>query len=1103
MVVQHRAVRAAAWSVVLAAGVAPAMAQSQIRSFAEAEGFGSTVTGGRGGTTVYHVTNLNDSGAGSFRDAVAGSNRIIVFDVGGVINLKSAVSAKSNLTILGQTAPGGGISINGYETSFYSATNVIARYLRFRPGDNSPEGDDAVATSDGDLMLDHDSLEFAKWNNIDAVATSSSKTPHVTIQNSVIADPLSNGTSHTGQGFGAHLEASLGQYTLVNNLWANSHNRNPLAKVNEQFVNNVEYNNVDGYTTGNTGGNFKHDIVNNTFIWGPATNGNSFFQTGGSGTQKYYSTGNIEDSDRNGTLGGSTVNPPATSNAVFVTSPNFSTTAALPTLSTADAYDFVVNHVGASLSRDQLDSLVIGQVQTLGNAPTGYGAGTAGPDETTDPDDSVHTGMYHSAASTGLSNGGLGTITVATRPAGFDSDNDGVADAWETAHGMNPSDASDAFALNPLGYLMIEQYANELGSTNDTTTWMAPSGAWGTAGNWSGGAAPAAMDYAQVRGNGTTNGAVSLSSGTAVAMTLSIGGNGPAAGEHVSVSGSGALNVYDTITVGDQGNAALDISGGSVSAYNVQLGNTLSGVTSTGTLNLSGGTLSVVQLVLGGGTPGAWTTGGSMNWSGGTLRAAGGMTVNVPIALSGAGGTLDSNGFDGVVSGVLSGNGGITKKGAGTITLSGANTYTGVTKISGGALAVSALSNAGVAGNLGAASSDAANLVLDGGTLKYAGTTSTSTDRLLTLTQNGGTLDAGSTGAMNFLGTGRFAATGTGDRSLILTGTSVGSTFASDLADPAGGGKTSLVKNGTGRWILTTPTGGRTYSGDTVVNAGTLLGYTANVLPYGAGKGNLVINAGGVFEMNNNDLAVNALTGAGNINQRGSGARTLTVGNGDASGTFTGTITNSPLSGQGTLNLVKTGAGTQTLAAVNTYAGTTTVDQGTLRVNGSINNTPVTVAGGTLGGTGSALSLTVDPAGTVAPGNSIGSMSIVQDAAIGGHFAVQLDGSGAGSADLLRVGGLLDLTGGEVDFSTVAGGLTPDDPAYVFATYGALTGTFATITGLPTSYAIDYAYDNGTSANNVALVFAPAPVPEPATVSLIAIGAVVGLGRRRRRRAAT
>src|SRR5215475_10110190 len=125
-------------SIVLAAAAlwcafAP-KALAQIRAFGEAEGFGAVATGARsaGSPTIYHVTNLNDSGAGSFRDAVSGSNRIVVFDVGGYIHLTSAVSAQSNLTILGQTAPGDGIGIYGAEVSFFGRSNDIVRYVRFR-----------------------------------------------------------------------------------------------------------------------------------------------------------------------------------------------------------------------------------------------------------------------------------------------------------------------------------------------------------------------------------------------------------------------------------------------------------------------------------------------------------------------------------------------------------------------------------------------------------------------------------------------------------------------------------------------------------------------------------------------------------------------------------------------------------------------------------------------------------------------------------------------------------------------------------------------------------------------------------------------------------
>src|ERR1035438_5689491 len=99
-------------------------------AFPGALGYGRNATGGRGGS-VYHVTTLADSGPGSFRDAVSQGNRTIIFDVGGYINLNSAVIANSGLTIAGQTAPGGGIGVMNNEVSFYGRNNIICRFFRF------------------------------------------------------------------------------------------------------------------------------------------------------------------------------------------------------------------------------------------------------------------------------------------------------------------------------------------------------------------------------------------------------------------------------------------------------------------------------------------------------------------------------------------------------------------------------------------------------------------------------------------------------------------------------------------------------------------------------------------------------------------------------------------------------------------------------------------------------------------------------------------------------------------------------------------------------------------------------------------------------------
>ena len=135
----------------LGAGAVMPQAQAAaggIAAFPGAEGAGKYATGGRGGK-VYHVTNLNDSGTGSFRDAVSGSNRIVVFDVGGTIELKSDVIVKGNITIAGQTAPGGGgITLKNYKLGM-GGDNIIVRYISSRPGEKGSGENDGWGGSAG------------------------------------------------------------------------------------------------------------------------------------------------------------------------------------------------------------------------------------------------------------------------------------------------------------------------------------------------------------------------------------------------------------------------------------------------------------------------------------------------------------------------------------------------------------------------------------------------------------------------------------------------------------------------------------------------------------------------------------------------------------------------------------------------------------------------------------------------------------------------------------------------------------------------------------------------------------------------------------------
>ena len=158
------------------------MADDAIPAFPGAEGGGMYATGGRGGSII-HVTNLNDSGPGSFRDAVAHSNRIVVFDVGGTINLSSDVSCAGNITIAGQTAPGGkGITLKGGKLAF-GGGNIIARFISSRPGEKGSGDYDAWGGRAGcnNTIIDHCSIGWANDEQFGLYSDNTNQTVQYTI----------------------------------------------------------------------------------------------------------------------------------------------------------------------------------------------------------------------------------------------------------------------------------------------------------------------------------------------------------------------------------------------------------------------------------------------------------------------------------------------------------------------------------------------------------------------------------------------------------------------------------------------------------------------------------------------------------------------------------------------------------------------------------------------------------------------------------------------------------------------------------------------------------------------------------------------------------
>ena len=403
-------------------------AHAQTPAFPGAMGLGAGATGGRGGSVI-HVTNLNDSGTGSLRDAVGTANRIVVFDVGGYVTLASKLAIKSNITIAGQTAPGGGVGIKGRASSTSDSTNVIIRHVRFRPGAVSPNEDNGLSlTNSRNAILDHISVEFANWNNLSGTSDNWQTNPveDITVQNSIIANP-------TYQRFGAHIECVEGNWSWIRNIWANGHGRQTMAKVHTIFLNNVIYDYESSYNA-HSGTAFKHDVVNN--YWIRAANGASeFFQT--SSNQSFYVSGNLVDMNKDGALNGSSIGMP--SGAIALAAPWSAVTATIPTLSPALAYRQNVSTNGA-LPRDEVDALVVSQVQTLGSGPAGKTAGTIG-------------NLYSHESETGLSNGGFGTL--ASGPVPVDTDRDGMPNAYETALGWNAAAQDHNTALANNGTIVI------------------------------------------------------------------------------------------------------------------------------------------------------------------------------------------------------------------------------------------------------------------------------------------------------------------------------------------------------------------------------------------------------------------------------------------------------------------------------------------------------------------------------------------------------------------------------------------------------------------------------------------------------------------------
>jgi hypothetical protein len=427
-------------------------------AFPGAEGYGRNATGGRGGE-IYHVTNLNDDGPGSFRDAVSKSNRIVVFDVAGIIELSSTpVVLKSNQTILGQTAPGDGVVLYKGRLSASGANNTIVRYLRVRMGAGFPSQADVAGIANGsDVIFDHCSFTWGKDENFSINGDGKGIPPrNITIQNSIIGQGLQNhscgGLIQTGINDGV---------TIFRNLYIDNDTRNPKVKGLNQFVNNVVYNwSSAAYNMGgDSEGPSETTIEDNYFIVGPCksykgiqigdeivtevlylspskpfTGGNSLFRT--------FWRGNYIDDDKDGTLNGRLMDweKDCSGSPLFLDSRSDLHPLILSQTTADKAYEWIVENVGASLpKRDQVDTYLVEELTSLGTK------GTIIRNETKTEQFPI---------------GGPGIIQSGSLP--LDTDQDGIPDAFEKKWGLDMHDPSDAAKIATNGYTNIENYTFSL-----------------------------------------------------------------------------------------------------------------------------------------------------------------------------------------------------------------------------------------------------------------------------------------------------------------------------------------------------------------------------------------------------------------------------------------------------------------------------------------------------------------------------------------------------------------------------------------------------------------------------------------------------------------
>ncbi len=419
---------------------------SQVKpvAFPGAEGFGKFTTGGRGGKVVY-VTNLDDDGPGSLRHAVRMKEpRIVVFAVSGYIELQSALDINhGDITIAGQSAPGDGICLKNHPLTV-KADNVIIRFMRFRLGDESKQQSDAISGNKGvtNVIVDHCSMSWATDE-----CASFYRNRNFTLQWCIISESL-NASVHAkgdhgyggiwgGEGATFHHNLIASHTSRTPRFSGSSSTRNSPDELVD-FSNNVIYNWKNNNVYGGESG--RYNIRANYYKPGPASTKRDRILNPWPPFGKYFAEGNVLEGNsevtRENTMGFEAKETiPA---ETFIAKPFEVESVELDKAEVA--YERVLRHAGASLSRDAVDARVVTEVK-------------------------------NNSASSGRKNDGI--IDSQSDVGGWpelkggspvvDKDRDGMPDSWENKQGLNPADPSDASqqTLQP-GYDNIETYLNSL-----------------------------------------------------------------------------------------------------------------------------------------------------------------------------------------------------------------------------------------------------------------------------------------------------------------------------------------------------------------------------------------------------------------------------------------------------------------------------------------------------------------------------------------------------------------------------------------------------------------------------------------------------------------